>query len=1288
MIGQTISHYKITAKLGSGGMGEVYLAEDTDLKRKVALKFLLEADSATHEIATRFRHEAQAAAALSHPNIATVHEVSEHEGRPYIVMEYIDGPTLSKYCQAEETAIDEILDLAIQIGEGLKKAHAAGIVHRDLKPANILVDQDRRPKILDFGLAKLKGATKVTKTGSTLGTAAYMSPEQGAGQDVDHRTDIWSLGVILYEMIARRLPFDAEHEAAVTYAIANDTPHPLARYCADVPDQLQRIVIKCLAKRPSERYQTAADLVADLQTLRRTTTGRVPGDISRRKRLKSVLIPVAAVAILVLAVWGGLQLRRWLSPAKASAKSLAVVDFNNVGAEEDAYLASGLAEDLAVKLRRLAGFKVASSADIRRLTRENLLPREVATRLNVQYALGGSLLRQGDLVRVNVDLIDKESGDVVWSDQIDKQFTEIFQFLDEVSLRIAQALEVRLTPVEQAAIAAKPTDDTEAYDHYLKGRHYYYNLTFQDNELAEKEFEKALQGDPDYPLALAGLADTYVQRYKEAFDQDEFWLDSADVLVERSLALDPALAEAYESRAEAQLQKDNITGAFEAAERARALRPDWDEPYVHLGNIYQKRGERSKALAMFDTALSLRPSVDALCGKGNVFENRGLLDSAQAVYQAASELNPYHNLPYLELGWLYQRLSQQEKAEGLFRRAIDVRPDRDDGYYHLSWTLYDRGRVQEGEDILREFVTRHPYNMGGYSSLYTYLADVRGDYAAAFQTIEDAVSRNPEQTWPHLLLAYSYAEGMSPELQSGDALSFSQKAVQAIDRALAMRPNSGRVLEWAGKVYASLKRINEAVHYFDRAVQARKGSSDLLKDIGLALIVAKQYEKAVVYLRMAVAESPGNAGSYYYLQAAMHNLNRWEESFGIVSEAAGRYGDDLQFLALLSDEQRLAGLFGEAVNTAQRISATKRSNYFLSRPALGLALWLSGDVDRALEVLQEEEYFPDPLLWVVPILKSEGRFGEIDTYLASFKEETPTRVSGIDLWSDLASGYYFSMRRFDDVLAVLEEERKSGEQTFSTDNTLIIARCYRQKGELNSANRILKELADKTVGADRSKVLIEQARLLAIGAADLAVPLGLAEGASVEPVGPENQTIDLLLRLAYASGRTDPVARTLEQLPAVYMPFSAQAFYRKPQIAEVTGLDDARSYLDNAISSLTRLARCFKVPGEIGEASAFLSLALARAGRPDEAAREVKRALKLEPEREDIAYLAACAYSLMGDTTLALRWLKTAVERGYLELWWARVDPDLDPLRKLPRFKQIMDDWDRRIQALLERETR
>jgi len=1277
-----VGYYRIIEKIGAGGMGEVYLAEDTKLNRKVALKFLPPHLCQDEDCRRRFTREAQAAAKLDHPNIVAVHEVGEFQGRPFFSMQHVEGRSLREVIKQGKLTVTETIALTMQICEGLQEAHEAGIIHRDIKPSNIIIDRKGRPKLLDFGLAMIKGTDKLTKTGSTLGTAGYMSPEQAEGKTVDQRSDLFSVGVVLYEMIAGRRPFDRESDIATGKAIVTDSPEPLARYKSDLPKGIQQIVDRALEKDTETRYQTASGMLADLKRLVSSEGIALPHP-------KKISRPTLISAILVLAIviiWGGFQIKDWLATSKASAKSIAVVDFDNVGSEEDAYLASGLAEDLSIKLRQLEGIKVASSADIRRLAKENLLPREIASRLKVQYALSGSLIRQDSLIRVNVELIDRESGDVVWSDQINKQFTEIFQFLDEVSIRIAQALEVRLTPVEKATMTVKPTDNARAYDHYLRGRHYYYNITFRDNEMAEKEFELSLQLDPDYPLALAGLADVFVQRYKERFDYDEYWLDSSKVLILRALSLEPELAEAYESRAELFLQVENITGALKAAEKARQLRPNWDEPYIHLANIYKDKGIRNTAMALYDTALSLRASVDALCGKGAISLYRGQTDSAKAAYEAAIALNPDHDRPYLDLGGLYEELHKEEKAETLYYSAIEVRPDHVLAYERLSWRLCNEGRPQEGEGLLRKFVERFPYNWDGYRALYEYVAWWEGDYPSAARVVEEAVRRNPDRVWPHLLLASSYAEEMPPETESDTTHPMSEKAVQAVDRALALRPNSGRVLEWAGDVYCSLNRLEEAKEYYYRALKFRPGSSQLFYSIARIFWKMRQYEKAAEFMRKAIEQAPGRLNIYYYELRGLliHHMNRQQEYLDITQQVAREYGDIPGAFFCLSEAQCASGQYSKAIMSAQRSLEFKR--FYGTFALLGIALWMSGDTEGALTKFREactgEKIFPAD--WIIAVLKSEGRFREIESYLRSIKQRTPNRLSGIDCWASVAGVYYMSMRRFDDALATFRELRESGKETWSVDTRLDMAKCYRQKGEIDSAKYILQKLADSSTVSYQPYILRDLALIEAISTPDLATALKLVERAQAKANAPDDAVTEALLRLQYATGKLVNAAKSIEQLGTDISWRTSSHPYRRAQLAQAIALDSAGKYLAQAITSLTVLSRSdwFRAQ-HLGEGSSFLALALARVRKPDEARKQVKRALKLEPEREDIAYNTACAYSLLGDTALALQWLKTAVDRGYLELWWAKVDPDLDPMRELPRFKEIMDAWDKRIQGLL-----
>jgi len=1280
--GMTVGHYRIVDKIGAGGMGEVYLAHDTELDRRVALKFLPPHLCRDEDCRKRFKREAQAAARLDHPNIVTVHEVGEFHERPFFVMQHVEGQSLRELIKGKGLSLARIIHLTIEILDGLREAHEADIVHRDIKPSNILIDSKGRPKLVDFGLAAVKGTDRLTKTGSTLGTVGYMSPEQAEGKEVDQRSDLFSAGVVLYEMIAGRRPFDRESDVATGKAIIADSPEPLARYKSGLPDSLQQIVDRALEKNLETRYQTASGMLADLKRLVSSESVGVPGP---RKLSK----PALASALLVLAIvvaWAGFQIRDWLAPPGVSAKSIAVVDFDNVGSEEDAYLASGLAEDLSIKLRKLEGVQVASSADIRRLAKENLLPREIASRLKVQYALGGSLLREDTLVRVNVEMIDRESGKVVWSDQINKHFTEIFQFLDEVSLRIAQALEVRLTPTERAAMATRPTDNTGAYDHYLKGRHYYYNITFRDNELAEREFERALRSDPDYPLALAGLADVYVQRYKERFDYDEYWLDTAKVLIERALRLEDDLAEAYESRAELYLQEDNITGALQSAEKARELRPDWDEPYIHLGDIFRLRGEFGSALALYDTAVSLRLSVDALCGKGDLLQSRGLDDSALGTFLTAHDLNPDHDRPYIALGEWYEQLSQGEQADSAYRLAIEVRPDHATGYVKLSDRLFYRGSIREAEELLRGFVHKHPYNWDAYEALWNYLVWIE-DYPNAIKVIEEAVTRNPDRTWPYLLLATSYAARLSQESESAQDQSASDRAVSAVNRALQLRPNSGRVLAAAGHVFAFLNRPAEAMNYYGQAMTERPGSSTLPAEIAWRFWRIGDYEKAARFALKAVEQAPGIARNYFVLRQTLAPLDRWDEYFDIIQHAALEYSDDPRILYYYAQELCVAGSYEEAISVYQRSLDIKELQEVKAR--LGFALWLHGDEGAALARFMEAKDSWSSAHWIVAILRSGGRHEEIEEYLDDMKVQSPNYKSGLDHWAEVAPAYFESMRRYDDALAGYREYLTSGEDTRSIEFRTDMAYCFRQKGEFDSARSILEYLAETSAATNRPIILLELARLEAISQPRLDTAVRLAEEALRQLSIPNMQVVELLMCLQFANGQREDAVKSLEKLVALgsWSAWWGSIHYTRAQLAAAMGFSDSTTYLGEAVRSLTHLSRGDYGLGSLaymgGGILPFRALALTRTGRKHEALDELKRSIRMEPEDADVAYCAACVYSLLDETNLALQWLRTAVDRGNLYLWWAKVDPDLDPLRELPRFKQIMSDWDSRIRALV-----
>ncbi len=1283
--GTIVFHYTIISKIGAGGMGEVYLAEDTKLKRQVALKFLSIPYIKNDDLRERFTRESRAAAKLDHPNIVPVYEVGEFNGRPFFVMAHIKGHSLKDLIKQGKLSSAEAVDYAKQICEGLHKAHSVDIVHRDIKPANIIIDQDNKPRILDFGLATVLGEEKLTKTGSTLGTVGYMAPEQIAGKNVDHRADLFSLGVILYEMLTGRKPFEGDNDIAIIKAITDITPEPIARFKSGVAAELQQVIDKVLSKDPSLRYQHADGMLSDLKRL------EVGSEQQVKKNVSKIWWVVAALVVIVIGILGGSQFKQWFTPDVVRAKSLAVIDFDNIGSEEDAYLASGLAEDLAVKLRNVSEFQVASCADIRRLRKKDLLAKDVASQLGVQYALSGSLLRHGEQIQINVELIDEKTGDVIWSEQFNRQFTEVFQFIDEVSRGISEALEVHLIPEEQLALKQKPTDDSRAYNHYLKGRHYYYGVTFRDNELAEKEFQRALQLDVDYPLALAGLADAYVQRYKERFDYDEYWLDSADVLVSRALELDNNLAEAYEARAEVLYRKENYLGALKAAEMAKNLRPDLDEPYLRLGDIYYKRGEISKALEMYNKALSIRPSVDALCNKASIYRYHGKLDSAAIAYQDAIKLNPDHVRPYGGLASYYSWQNQPEESERMYRRAIEVRPDYAFNYWKLAVLLsWRQTRYDEAEALLRGFVRDYPYNCDGYKWLFSWFAGNQGDRPAAMAIAEQAVVQNPERVWPYLTLAELQAHGFGGTVDR-------EKTFKETERALELRPRSSRVLQVTGMVYASLDSLDRAMDFYQQALDVNPGSVSILISMAELLFLQQKYDSTVLVTLEVINQTPGLRAisipglrgaifSYKLLGDAMIQLQRTDEYLAVVENAAEKYGiDNPDLFTQLGLEQCSAGLFSEAIISFKRYLDIKEHIFILEYA--GFANWMIGENETALAYFQEgfqaegANLYVGLECWYISFLKYQGKHNEIERYLDSARTDSTLKGR----WANFAPEYYRSMRHFDDAIAAYEELTETGDPTWKDQHLYNLAQVKCLSGDFTGTREILERLKADSHAKLGLNVSFSLALLTAVEGNITQARIDAEQVLEDYSANLHNDNhFNVLAKLQFADGQADVALVMLEQIKGTNIGYSfPSAMYLKAQLENLYGTNDTARYLEKVELFASRMACTPNVFTNIGEAYCNWALAAGRLGDFSVALDATKFAQQIEPERADIAYCSACVYSLIGDNTQALQWLEIAVEKGHQELWWARVDPDLNPLRELPLFKKIMNDWDKQIQTLL-----
>jgi eukaryotic-like serine/threonine-protein kinase len=840
---QTISHYRLHEKLGAGGMGVVYKAEDLRLGRMVALKFLPEDSTRDPRALERFKREARTASALDHPNICTIYEIDEDQGRPFIAMQLLEGHTLRERIGDQPVPLGTLLDWALQITDALQAAHAKGVMHRDIKPANIFITDRGQAKILDFGLAKLTATDissssdltlsstgPLTHTGAAIGTVAYMSPEQARGETLDARTDLFSLGVLLYEMATGKQAFSGPTWAVTVHAILGQAPVSLNESVPGLPQRLQQIIDKALMKNRDLRYQSAADIHRDLLELKKDLESgktlksvRVAAAWSPQRKVRLASGAIAALVLVAAGVWGPRVVRRLAAPAGSAApaaslvperRSIAVLPFAEIAGDPKlTAFGKGLLEDVAAKLSQLSANHAVEVIPPRVLEDRKAVTLAAAQKeFGANLGLTVSLEQSNDLVRAAYSLTDPGTGKNLAGDSVTAPVSDLFTIEDKLTSGVADALHISLRSEERQALGAHGTTLPQAYQYFVQGVGYLRQRVQREAlTSAETVFKQALKLDPNYGPAEAGLGETYWYLYDTT--KQKSWIEPAQQACAKAIELGNAGAEGHMCLG----TLENGTGQFEKAaeqfQQAVQLDPVNDEAYSHLAEAYQ---------------------------------NLSQIDKAEETYKRAIGARPEYSRGYSMLGVFYINQAEYDKAQGMFSKAIALKPDSYRNYSNLGAALLYEGKDEDATRALEKSISIRPSYYAYESLAVAYFRLRKFDQAA--RTTQEALKLDDTdyQTWGNLAAAEYYA-GNKPA-----ATEEYRKAISMAEQRLKVNPRDTEVLSDLASYWATLGDRKHALDYLDRSLVGKK-DKDLLFTAALVYNQLHETGTALEWLSKALA---------------------------------------------------------------------------------------------------------------------------------------------------------------------------------------------------------------------------------------------------------------------------------------------------------------------------------------------------------------------------------------------------------------------------------------------------